>query len=284
MQGRRILVAGCGYVGSRLARMLVEAGAEVFTLRRSRVEVVVGATPLRADLGRHLDPAVLPQRLHGVVFSAAPSTPDEAGYRRIFAEGLGNLIRALTAGDGPPPRLVFTSSTAVYGQSDGEWVDEASATEPRRFNGRVLLEAEAMLHASPLAGCALRLGGIYGPGRIRRIEQVRAGSACLAPGGAHYTNRIHLEDAAGAIMHLLGLNGLDRIYLGVDHEPAADNDFLRFLAGELGLPEPPTAEAPPTRRAGSKRCRNDRLVASGYRFAYPCFREGYRALMRAAPS
>ena len=275
----RVLIAGCGYVGSRLARILAEAGAEVFAVRRGRTAGLPGVTTVRADLTDPGALAALPRSIDAVAFCAAPSSPDERGYREIFIGGLGHLIEALAAHANPPERLVFTSSTAVYGQSGGEWVDETSSTQPRRFNGDVLLEAESLLHDSALPGCVLRLGGIYGLGRTRRIEQVRAGHARLDPGPAHYTNLIHLEDAARSLMHLLTRPRVEPVYLGVDREPAPDNDVLRFLAAQLELPEPCTADSSPPRRSGSKRCRNDRLVASGYSLVYPTYREGYRSIL-----
>nr|NIM60657.1 NAD-dependent epimerase/dehydratase family protein [Acidobacteriota bacterium]NIQ83769.1 NAD-dependent epimerase/dehydratase family protein [Acidobacteriota bacterium] len=265
-----VLIAGCGYVGGRLARLLVEAGAGVFALSR-RPAVLPGVSPVRADLASRGSLIDLPSAFDAIVFCAGPSSHDERGYREIFVDGLSNLIEVAAAMRQPPDRLIFASSTAVYGQSHGEWVDEASSTRPLRFNGEVLLEAESLLHDAPFAGCALRLGGIYGPGRTRRIEQVRAGQVRLDPGGPHYTNRIHLEDAARSLMHLLAAPALEPVYLGVDDEPADDNDVLRFLAGELGLPDPPVAASAVARRSGSKRCRNDRLKASGYRLAYPTY-------------
>jgi nucleoside-diphosphate-sugar epimerase len=276
-----ILVAGCGYVGSRLARRLLASGARVHTLRRGGGGGVPGAASIRGDLEVPGSLRALPAELDGAVFAASPSELDERGYRRIFVDGLGNLIRALDGRMRSGARLVFTSSTAVYAQSEGEWVDETSPTEPTGFNGRVLLEAEGLLRDAPLAGCALRLGGIYGPGRTRRIDQVREGRARLAPGPPHFTNRIHRDDAAGAIAHLLAAEHTEETYVGVDGEPADDNDVLRFLAAELGIPEPPFAAAAPPRRGGSKRCRNRRLVNAGYRFEYPGFRAGYRALLAA---
>lgn len=275
---KRVLIVGCGYVGSRLARILGEFRAEVFALRRSNATDLAGVTNVRADLTNRGSLAALPRSLDAIVFCAGPSSPDERGYREIFIDGLGHLIEVLVAQETPPGRLVFTSSTAVYGQTGGEWVDETSPTLPRRFNGDVLLEAESLVHDGALPGCVLRLGGIYGPGRTRPIEQVRAGRVRLDPGAAHYTNRIHQEDAARSLMHLLTLTRVEPVYLGVDREPAPDNDVLRFLATQLELSEPLMAESPSPRRSGSKRCRNDRLVGSGYAFAYPTYREGYRSI------
>jgi nucleoside-diphosphate-sugar epimerase len=274
----RVLIAGYGYVGRRLAELLAESDNEVFALRRKPSADSRGVTTLRADLTNPKTLATLPQSLDAVVFCPSPSSPDLDGYNRIFIDGLRNLTEALSAHARPPGRLIFTSSTAVYGQSAGEWVDETSPTRPRRFNGKVLLEAENLLHDGPLSGCVMRLGGIYGPGRIRKIEQVRAGEVRLDPGVPHYTNRIHLEDAAGSLMHMLTLRSVAPVYIVADNEPAPDNDVLRFIAAELGLPEPPMAESPTPRRSGSKRLRNDKLIDSGYRLVYPSYRDGYLAI------
>jgi nucleoside-diphosphate-sugar epimerase len=280
LSGKRVLIAGCGYVGGRLAEILAGSGSEVFALRRRPGSGPQGVTAVRADLADATTLGTLPSDLDAVVFCASPSSPDEAGYRSIFVDGLRNLIEAQQAHDAPPRRLVFTSSTAVYGQSNGEWVDETSDTRPARFNGAVLLEAESLVHDAPLTGCVLRLGGIYGPGRTRQIDQVRAGEARLDPGEPQFTNRIHRDDAALSLVHLLAAPRVEPVYLGVDDEPADGNDVLRFIAAELGLPEPPPAEHAATRRTGSKRCRNARLVAGGYRFTYPSYREGLRPLIR----
>ncbi len=274
--GRRVLIAGCGYVGAELARRLVRDGVEVTGLGRRADAPLEGIGWIRGDLAR--PETLAPLRagaFDAVVFAASPSSPDEAGYRRIFVEGLGNLIDALAGASPAPERLLFTASTAVYGQSGGEWVDEDSPTEPPRYNGRILLQAEQVLHAAPFTTVSLRLGGIYGPGRTRLIDQVRRGDARLDPGPAQYTNRIHRNDAAGALRHLLQVAAPKAVYLGVDSEPAARNDVTQFMAERLGVPCPPVADAPAPRRAGSKRCRNASLLGSGYGFEYPSFREGY---------
>jgi nucleoside-diphosphate-sugar epimerase len=188
-----------------------------------------------------------------------------------------------------PPAVLFTSSTAVYAQQDGEWVDEDSPTEPHQWSGLRMLEAEQLLAASGLSGTALRLGGIYGPGRTRLVEGVRSGRALTRPGPARYTNRIHRDDAAGVLHHLveLALAGRelpDRL-IGVDDEPADEAEVLHWLAARLGVPPPGEArpEAPAAGRAATnKRCRNARLRALGYAFRYRTFREGYGELLESA--
>lgn len=281
----RCLIAGCGYLGSALAERLARRGHEVFGLRRRPAGLPAGVTPVAADLG---DPAALaaalPGDLDAVVYAAAADSRDPADYRRAYPDGLGHLLDALPE---PGPRVLFTSSTSVYGQDDGSWVDEDSPTEPPSETGRILLEAEARLAGSGRPGATLRLGGLYGPGRTRLIESVRSGAARIPAGEAVPTNRIHRDDAAGALDHLLNLPAVDPVYLGVDDDPADLGTVLRWMAQRLGVPEPPLAE--PGDGAGAagrgrrmrKRCRNGRLRGSGYAFTYPSFREGYDSILRS---
>jgi nucleoside-diphosphate-sugar epimerase len=279
--GTRVLIAGCGFVGTPLAERLAARGCDVFALRRSDAPAPPGAQAVRADLARIETLDVLPDGIGTVVYTAGAGGPSEAAYREAYLDGVDHLLRVLRERGEPPERVVFCSSTAVYAQQRGEWVDETSPTRPVRFNGEILLSAERLLQALAPGAIVVRLGGIYGPGRTRLIDRVRSGEARIHP-GEHFTNRIHRDDAAG-VLELLALAEAPAhtCYLGVDDEPADEAEVLRFLAGRLGVPEPPRADAdaPPARRAGSKRCRNARIRAEGYRFAYPSFREGYAAML-----
>ena len=273
----RALIAGAGYVGAALAQGLAAAGHEVVLLRRSEMPPPPGGRAFRADLTAPGALDALPATDLAFYTAAADERSDDA-YRRAYVEGVARLIERLARQPAPPRRLLFTSSTAVYGQQDGEWVDESSATEPADFGGRRLLEGEALVRAAPFPGTVLRLGGIYGPGRSSLIERARSGAA----GGPTFTNRIHRDDAAGALAHLARLPAAAPCYVGVDSEPATEADVLDWLARRLGAPaaSAPSAAPPAPRRArGSKRCRNALLLASGYRFRYPSYREGYEALL-----
>ena len=270
----RALVAGAGYVGAALAQGLVAAGHEVVVLRRSEAPPPPGARAFRADLTAPGALDALPAADLAFYTAAADERSDDA-YRRAYVEGVARLIERLARQPAPPRRLLFTSSTAVYGQQDGEWVDESSATEPADFGGRRLLEGEALVRAAPFPGTVLRLGGIYGPGRSSLIERARTGTT----GGPTFTNRIHRDDAAGALAHLARLPAAEPCYVGVDSEPATEADVLAWLARRLGAPAPSAAPPAPRRARGSKRCRNALLLASGYRFRYPSYREGYEALL-----
>lgn len=288
-----ILIAGCGDLGTRLGRRLAEAGHAVWGLRRSPDKLpadVDGFHGLAADL---FDADALAESLRDapfaavdrVVYATAASGFEDDAYRRAYVEGVRNLLRALDAAGLRPKRWVHVGSSSVYAQENGEWVDEDSPTEPEHFGGRRLLEGEALLDEATVAGqpletVVLRLTGIYGPGRTRLIDSVRSGRArCYDP--PVYSNRIHVDDAAAALEHLLFLAPVDDLYLGVDHEPAPDGEVKRWLAEQLGVADPPTAEPSPGSRAmrSNKRCRNARLVASGFRFRYPNYRVGYGELL-----
>src|SRR5690606_26975911 len=113
----------------------------------------------------------------------------------------------------PVRRFAFTSSTGVYGQSDGGWVDETSPAEAQGFSGRWIREGEKLLEASPCETVSLRLGGIYGPGRARLIGTVRDGSAVITDGPPRYLNLNHRDDCAAALEHLLFLDNPAPVYL-----------------------------------------------------------------------
>lgn len=270
----RILIAGCGDVGIALGRELVADGHEVVGLRRRTSELPTTFHPVGADLTEPATLRALPAGIEQVVYAAAADARSEAAYGAAYVDGLRNLIDAMAE---TPRRLVYVSSTAVYGQHDGEWVDEDSPTEPAGFSGRILLEGERLARELPDA-VVVRLGGIYGPGRNRLLDEVRSGRAVCPDGPPQFTNRIHRDDCAGVLRHLLGCDDAAGVWLGVDRDPVDRCTLLRWLAERLGVPSPPTGAAP-VGRAGSKRCRSDKLVASGYVFRHPTFREGYGSLI-----
>jgi nucleoside-diphosphate-sugar epimerase len=277
-----VLISGCGYVGTALGTRLASEGHTVWGLRRRVGALPPVIRPLQADLTLPGTLRGLPADLDFVFYTAAADTADDGSYRAAYVDGLRNLLRALKGQCGGLRRVFFTSSTGVYAQCSGGWVDETSPTEPVEFSGTRVLEGERVLLGGPFPATVLRLGGIYGPARARLIERVRQGVAICSGGPPLYTNRIHRDDCAGALRHLMTLPRPDQLYLGVDHEPAEQCEVLRWIAARLGVPPPPVEPGPGSdtqHRRSNKRCSNARLVASGYLFRYPSFRDGYRALL-----
>src|SRR5262245_5856857 len=168
----RVLIAGCGDVGTALGLLLAADGHEVFGLRRRPEHLPEPIRPLRADLADPDTLRIVPPQIDLVAYTAAADTSDDDAYRRAYVEGVANLLGALAGSHTPVRRLLYTSSTAVYGQADGGWVDETSPTVPRTFSGRRVLKGERLVLASRVPAIVLRLAGIYGPGRTRLIERV----------------------------------------------------------------------------------------------------------------
>lgn len=274
----RVLIAGCGDVGSALGLRLVELGHEVWGLRRDPSRLPAALHGIAGDLTKRGDLAKLPPDLELVYYAAAASQPDEAGYRAAYVDGLENVLEVLARRGEQPRRIFFTSSTGAYGQDDGSWVDEDSPTEPQRYTGRIMLEAEALLATSTSAHTAVRLAGIYGPGRTRLLESVRDGSGrCGGP--PSYGNRIHRDDCAGLLAHLAQLGEPAPLYVGVDDVPTTRCEVVHWIADRLGVARPhdERSDGPPR----GKRCSNRLLSTSGYALRYPSFRDGYGALLGA---
>ena len=278
-----VVIAGCGDVGSRLGLQLQAAGWSVYGLRRDVAALPAGLLPLAADLLQADCPAQWPASAPDyLVYCATPASSEESAYRATYVDGLRHVLGWLEQRGQRPRRLLFVSSTGVYGQQDGEWVDESSPCQPASWSGRVLLEAEALALGGGQPASVVRLAGIYGPGRRWLLSQVRAGYR-VAEVPPLYGNRIHAEDAAGLLACLLQADArgvaLEAVYLGVDDEPAPLAEVVAWLRERLGVSHWAAESA--SRRAGSKRCSNARARALGWVPRYPSWREGYAALLDA---
>ncbi|MEB0026811.1 SDR family oxidoreductase [Pseudomonas sp. MH9.2] len=281
MSAPSVLIAGCGDVGGRLASQLLAQGWTVSGLRRSVARLPAGVTGIAGDLFDADCPIAWPTSpIDYLVYSAAATDHDEAGYRAAYVDGLRNVLSWLKQHGQKPRRLVFVSSSSVYGQQQGEWVDESSATQATGYSSRLMLEAEHLALHSGIPASVVRLTGIYGPGREWLLTQVRQGYRVVAEPPL-YGNRIHVDDAAGLLAYLLQADArgvaLDECYIGVDDAPAPLAEVVAWLREYLGVTEW-SAEAS-VRRAGSKRCSNARARALGWVPRYASYREGYAAVL-----
>ena len=275
----RVLIAGCGDVGIELATRLHADGFQVTGIRRSPAGMPHFITPMEADLAR---PESLPRLSHGfdyLVYAASADDYTEAAYRKAYIEGPSAVLDWITSADQAPRRMLFVSSTSVFSEDAGGWVDEDGRVRTDQFGPNSLLAGEQITERSPIESVVVRFGGIYGPGRSALLDRVRAGEASCVSGA--YTNRIHRDDCAGVLAHLLTLDEVERIYLAVDSDPAPACEVQTWLAARLNAPGPRI-----TRRNGgrNKRCSNQRLLATGYRFRYPSYRQGYEQLLSIGAS
>ncbi|MGL4316292.1 MAG: NAD-dependent epimerase/dehydratase family protein [Pseudomonas sp.] len=276
-----LLIAGCGDVGSRLAEQLIALGWPVHGLRRTVAALPAGVMPVAGDLEQAARPTAWPEgELDYLVYCAAANQHDEAGYRLAYVEGLRHVLAWLAQSGQRPRRLLFVSSSSVYAQADGGWVDENSPAEAPGYSGQIMLEAERLALDSGIPATLVRLTGIYGPGREWLLKQVRMGYRVVSEPPL-YGNRIHADDAAGLLAFLLQADtrgvALDDCYIGVDDEPAALHEVMGWLRERLGVSHW-SAEST-VRRSGSKRCSNARARALGWAPRYPSYREGYAALL-----
>lgn len=286
----KIAVLGCGYVGLELCHRLT-AGChdhDVIGVRRSEqgIEAIeaTGARAVRADV-TVADALTAVPDVDAIVFSASSGGRDASAARSVYVEGLETVIEQFSARENPPKQLVYTSSTGVYGDHDGGWVDESTLIEPTTEKTRVLVNAErvAREHAAEhgIEGTVVRFAGLYGPDRYR-LERYLDG-----PVTAGYLNMIHRADAAGIIRFALTEETPDTL-LAVDDEPVDKWEFSAWLADQCGVEQPSTRtkaerladgdlSTPAKRRIEtSKRCSNERVRELGYDFAYPTYREGYQ--------
>ncbi|CAB3717672.1 MULTISPECIES: NAD-dependent epimerase/dehydratase family protein [Achromobacter] len=274
----RVLLIGCGDLGQRVARRFLARGDHVYALRRHPPADDSGIQWLQGDITRADTLPALPAGITRLIHVPAPGARDADVYRGVFVDGLRNVLDALDTTQ--LKRVVFVSSSAVYGEHHGDWVDEDTPPAPQGFNGRVLLEAEAALAARGLSSTSIRLAGLYGPGRLQLIERLRSGAAGAPRQPEHWANRMHIDDAASAVFHLALLPEVAPVYVGCDDTPLPLHVLYAELASMAGAPEPRDAPAPAN--VGSKKLSNARLRASGFTLQWPDSRQGYAALLNEA--
>ena len=272
----RVLIAGCGDLGLRVAQRLLARGDTVYGLRRRPAsDLPKGLHWIQGDLTLPVSLSKLPTELTQLVYAPTPGERSPAAYRAIFVDGLAHLLASLDTTT--LKRVVFVSSSAVYGEHGDAWVDETTPPAPPGFNGELLLEAERWLAAQACPSTRIRLAGLYGPGRMQMIERLRAGALQAPRATPHWANRIHVDDAASAIAHVLSLADPKSLYVGVDNTPLPLHVLYDHLATLVSAP--PVTDGPGPVGVGSKRLSNARLRASGWQPQWPDARLGYADLL-----
>jgi len=272
----RVAIFGFGYLGEALAREFAAAGWAITCASLSG-----SAGCLACDLG---DPAAVRAVAQQagptdfVVHCAASGRGGADAYQRVYVDGIKNLLAAF-----PGVPLLFTSSTSVYGQTDGSLVDESSPAIPDRQTSQLLLDAERLVLDAH--GIVARLSGIYGPGRSMILQKFLAGHAVIEEDGRRFLNQVHRDDIATAIVHLARLSGElhGRVFNVTDSRPLTQLECYSALAAQFSLPLPPSGPRDLHRKRAwtHKRVANARLLATGWQPRYPDF---LTAAVELAPS
>jgi nucleoside-diphosphate-sugar epimerase len=275
----RVLIIGCGYVGTSLAARLIQLGHEVIGVRRNNNS----ETPFKiiaADITQPSEWSKLDGQFDWVVNLVSSDKGGADEYRQVYLEGNRNLV-TWAQGRGIK-KIVYASSTSVYAQKDGSAVKESSPTEPTTETSKILVEAEKiLLLAAPALPCViLRVAGIYGPERGHLFKQYLKNEARIPGKGERIINMIHRDDLVEVILAALKNGRAGEIYNAVDDEPVAMLNYYRWLAETLGKWMPPFVseeEEPERKRAvTSKKVQNRKMkVELGVQFKYPTFRQGY---------
>jgi nucleoside-diphosphate-sugar epimerase len=275
---KSVLIAGCGFVGLPLARSFVSGGWDTAALTASETSAAsLRHEPFPAyalDITetnnfRHLDR----RRFDVVIHCASSGRGDADAYAAVFLTGTQNLMANLLY-----RRLIFTSSTSVYAQRDGSWVDETSPADPAPKTGQILRQTEDIVLASE--GTVARLAGLYGPGRCAPLKKLLEGRASIEEDGARVMNTLHQLDAAAALYFLAGTES-SGLFNVVDNEPVTEIDWFRYVCQRLHKSLPPTGPRNLDRKRGwtNKRVCNRRLRSLGWDPGYPTFKEGLSSVL-----
>ena len=271
-ENNSVLIAGCGYVGSALAEKLTNLGYKVDGIRRFMKESSNSFNPIYQDLTQ---PFKLFKRYSHVFYLTSAGSYDANSYDRAYRLGVVNLLDALVPF--PKPELfVFVSSTSVYPQHDGEWIDEQSLISSDGFARQALLSGEKLVIESGIPSLVVRFSGIYGPGRMRFKEEILLQQRGLVE-PPFYTNRIHRDDCVGALVHLMKNGKAGETYIASDCEPSLHNDVVKWLCEQARIEPLSSSPSNPALsiHRGNKRCSNKKLIESGYEFIHPTFKSGY---------
>jgi nucleoside-diphosphate-sugar epimerase len=270
---QRVLIAGCGYVGSATADLFHGAGWEVegwTHSEESAAKLVEKPYVVRAiDITERAAVRAGAKKFPLIIHCASSGGGDAESYRRVYFHGAQNLLEELQ-----PDHFLFTSSTSVYAQTTGDWVNEESVAEPAHATGRILRETEELVRQR--GGTIARLAGIYGPGRSALLRKFLSGEARIEGDGGRILNQVHRDDIAAALFLLASSPNEQRIFNVTDDQPITEREAYSWLAAHLDRPLPAATTNPGSRKRGAsnKRVSNRKLRVLGWELRFPTFPRG----------
>jgi len=286
----RILIAGTGFTGEKIIQALAAEGHQLWGVNRSGSckGLESWITLYRADVisGEGLEQLKrLPPMDLLICAMSGSGQRDSAAYRELYVSGPGRLTEALRWS--ATPKVWMLGSTGVYGEGEGEWVNEETLVNPMHRQGEVQVEAEEALRALKVQHSVFRLSGLYGPGRCRLIRQALRKRPFLKP--KVWSNQIHGDDVAGVLRFFVEQGNPPACINVSDREPALRQEIFSWVRRRCRYPEGLLDEDHPPRAKtdrGNKRVSSRLLQDAGYPFTFPTYREGLDPLCREweAPS
>ncbi len=278
----KILIVGCGSIGVQLGLALSASSHQVTGLKRNITTLPNSMTGFQGDISDAEQIRTLDDDFEVVFFIVSPEQRTESAYRLIYETGMDNLLNHFS-GQSVSPQWFFISSTSVYGQNLGEWVDEHSPAEPQHTTSKLIRAGELkLLLNAQVKHTVVRFSGIYGPGRDWLIRKTRQ-APVIQKNPPYYTNRIHQDDCVGVLVFLLDRYlsdiSLEHCYLASDDHPAPQWEVISWLARALHVNQP-EAKTESDTAAQNKRCNNQAIKSLGYTFKYPDFQSGYEAMLK----
>lgn len=296
------LIVGCGYLGQTLARRLIDAGATVFGTTRTHAHATrlsrMGVRPMLVSVTRPVTFAALRPAIEApaldVYYMIPPGKPgSDPSPRKVVLGGVAHMVKQLR--HARVRRAVLVSSTAVYGQRDGQRVDADTDPQPNDPRGELMLTGERLWLDAGAAYHVVRLAGLYGLGRVIGLAGVRDQSPIVGDGQA-LLNVIHVEDAAELLLAVMRADNPGRVELGCDGRPVPRIAYYQHLASLIGAPPPQVLDpeaaaerfglsARRLRSASSKAL--DHIVTcqrTGWSPRYPSYKDGVEAAIAASGS
>lgn len=257
-----LLIVGAGFLGTEIARQALPFFHLTTTTKSG------GDDHLPCDLGDPQSVAHLAKILPApdfVIHCASSGRGGPEAYRQVFLDGTQHLRQTF-----PNAHLLFTSSTSVYHQTEGETVDESSPTDPIRETSQILLDAEKIVLDS--GGTVARLAGLYGPDRSVILRKFLDGTAVIEEDGRRILNQIHVADAASALLHLINLQAPGLFNLA-DSTPLSQLECYQQLAQHFNRPLPPHGPKNTSRKRAwtHKKVLNTKLLATAWHPQFPSF-------------
>ena len=275
----KVLIIGCGDLGTAIATRLHQSQHEVIGVRQSDTQLPQAMQTIQADVTQPSSLSAL-ENIHPniVIYCISASASTDASYQAHYVTGLKNVL-ATQANNQALLHVFFVSSTRVYGQVIDDLLDENTPAMPADFGGERLLEGENVLKYLPCKATSMRLSGIYGTGRLYLVNMAK--DFAKWPTDNNWSNRIHRDDAASFIAFIVEKVSQNQevadCYIVTDDMPTQQYDVLRWLATQMHM-DSSHIKTPQTQ--SGKRLSNQRLRSTGFQLQYSNYQTGYAEILQ----